>query len=376
MSTAKRTILHVLAPAETGGLESVVAALSRGQAQRGHRVLVASVVPPGGATPTCFRDLSDAGVTHVRLTVPTRSYLRERREVVALGRDVGADVAHTHGYRPDLVDGGPLRAAGVPTVTTVHGFIGGTARARLYERLQVRAFRRFDAVVAVSRALRDLLVSRGVPARRVRLIANAWASRSRPPDAAAARYRLGVADGTFHIGFVGRLGREKGADLLIEAIARMADVGRPVRVSMIGSGAERAVLEERAAELGIAGQVAWHGTQPDAAELFAGFDAFVLSSRSEGTPIVLLEAMAAGAPIIATAVGGVPDVVDESTAVLVPSGDVDALARAIASVARDGVGAGERVREARRVLGARHAASPWLDAYDAIYAEITGTTKA
>lgn len=156
MPTDRLTIVHVAAPAPVGGLESVVFALARGHAALGHRVHVVSVLDPG----TAQRPLADgvSGVTAYALEVPTRGHLRERAAVMAILRAAGADVLHTHGYRPDLVDGPLARRLSIPAVTTVHGFTAGGPKGRFFEWLQIRAYRRFDAVVAVSKPI----VERGV----------------------------------------------------------------------------------------------------------------------------------------------------------------------------------------------------------------------
>jgi glycosyltransferase involved in cell wall biosynthesis len=117
----------------------------------------------------------------------------------------------------------------------------------------------------------------------------------------------------------------------------------------------------------LADQVRWCGAVSDAAQLFKGFDVFVLSSRTEGTPIVLFEAMAAGTPIVATSVGGVPDVVSSREALLVPPDDPGALADAVRRVWADPVAAAARARRARERLETGFALAPWLASYDRIY---------
>lgn len=364
-AAAPLRIVHVLAPAPVGGAESVVRLLATGHARRGHIVSIAATVDSAtGEHPLLDALAGERGVSVHRIAVPGRAYHRERSAVRAVCAAVGADVAHSHGYRSDIIGAGGARALGVATVTTVHGFTGGDRKNRLYEWLQRRAMRRFDAVVAVSRALASTLRARGVPADRLRLIPNAFDAGATVLDRAVARTRLRLPDDAFVVGWVGRLGREKGADVLLDAVARLDGA---VLTAIVGDGAERDALVAQAVALGIGDRVRWCGVHPDAGALFAAFDAFALSSRTEGIPIVLFEAMAAGVPIVATGVGGVPEVVRETDALLVPPEDPATLADALRRVRRDPVGAAARARSAARRLHECFALDPWLARYESLY---------
>src|SRR5262245_41592009 len=151
MTTSRRlSILHLLAPASFGGLETVVASLAPALAGAGQHVAVGLVL-----TPTSAREhplevaLAGTGVEVERIVVGVRDYLGERRRVRGLLARHGAHILHTHGYRPDVIDTPIARSMGLPTVTTVHGYIGGGSKNRVYEWLQTRSFRKCDAVIAV-----------------------------------------------------------------------------------------------------------------------------------------------------------------------------------------------------------------------------------
>jgi glycosyltransferase involved in cell wall biosynthesis len=348
-----------------GGLERVVEALARGQGAAGHTVLVAAVIGREERDHPFVRALQAAGVDVETLALSGRAYLRERAAVRALCRRRRPTVVHTHGYRPDVVDAGVARDCGIPVVTTVHGFTGTDWKNRFYERLQRRVYRRFDAVVAVSRPIAEWLARDGVPPARIHLVPNAWAPGAAALSRADARRALGVPEAGCQIGWVGRFSPEKGPDVMVQALARLADL--PVTAVMVGVGSQLASVRAEAASLGVAARIVWPGIVPDAAGLFPAFDVFVLSSRTEGTPIVLFEAMAAGVPVVATRVGGVPDVVGDAEAVLVPSDDPQALAAAIRGVVENPKQAGARAAEARRRLAAQFSEGPWLARYEAVY---------
>jgi glycosyltransferase involved in cell wall biosynthesis len=213
------------------------------------------------------------------------------------------------------------------------------------------------------------LLRAGVSRGRVHLVPNAWDDSTAPLARSVARKTLGIGDDTFLVGWVGRLSHEKGPDVLLDAAQTLsADAG--IRFSIIGDGPQRERLQQRAAAAGGAEQIHWHGSRPDAATLFSAFDVFVLSSRTEGTPMVLFEAMAAQTPVIATEVGGVPDVLSSAQALLVPSEDAHALARAIQSVRADADAARARATAAFQRLRTEYTMSACLARYEAIYGTI------
>jgi len=215
--------------------------------------------------------------------------------------------------------------------------------------------------------MRDRLLGQSVPADRIHLIPNAWSSRVAIESRDRARQELKVSAESFLVGWVGRLSREKGPDILLDALADMRDPG--VEVAFVGDGPLRKEVED-GAKLNRGIKIRCHGMIPDAGRLFSAFDLFVLSSRTEGTPIALFEAMEASIPIVASAVGGVPDVVSTDEAMLVPPEDPKALGSAIRLVRSDAAAAAERARRARLRLLRDFAVSPWLDRYDALYSSV------
>jgi glycosyltransferase involved in cell wall biosynthesis len=373
-----RSILHVVAPAPAGGLERVVRALATGQSARGYTVTVAAVLERNmrrGADAAAeayehpfVTGFVGTGVLVVPVVVGRRSYLRERSAIRGLAEQHSAGIVHTHGRRPDIVDSGIARALDVPAVTTVHGFTGEGLRSFVNAAIQRRAFRRFDGLVAVSDTVAEALMRFGVPPARVHVIQNAYDQVAPPLPRAEARARLGAGSDEFVIGWVGRLSPEKGLDVLLAALAELRD--RPLTVAVIGSGGERAALESDAERRGVSGAVRWMGQVNDAPRLYSGFDLFVLSSRSEGTPIALFEAMDAEIPVVATAVGGVPAVVSSDEARLVAPGDPHALALAIRDAFDDPAPGHVRAASGLQRLRSLYAIDPWLDRYDRLYTEL------
>ena len=355
-----RRILHLLSPAPFGGLESVVELLAIGQHRRGIDVSVGVLVQEGDAEVALVRRLRDAGVPVRILATAPRRHDRQRRLVAALLREGRPDVLHSHGYVGDVMAWLTRGAGGTPHASTVHGFTGGGFKNRLYEWLQCRSFRGAGAVVAVSAKLAKDLEARGVPRERIQVVRNAWGAADDPLTTAPRRAAPGCS-----LGWVGRVSHEKGLDVLVNALPLLPM--RDWRLTIVGDGRERSLLELQVRDAGLGDRVTWTGAVPTASDYIRSADLLVISSRTEGTPMTLLEAMSARVPVVATRVGGIPDVVSEREAWLVPPDDPAALAAAIGNACVDRAEARRRADAARARLDAEFAVGPWLARYDIVY---------
>jgi glycosyltransferase involved in cell wall biosynthesis len=275
------------------------------------------------------------------------------------------DVLHCHGYRPDLLHGTTARSLGIPTVTTEHGSSKLGGRTAFFEWLQVRFFRYAGAVVAVSTPIAERLRGEGVPAHLVHTIPNGWVGGADFLSRDEARRQLGLSPDERVVAFVGRLIPAKGPDVFVEALLRLDDPD--VTAIVIGDGAQLDGLQERVREVGVDDRFRFPGSINPASPLFRAFDLFVLSSRTEGTPIVLLEVMSAGVPAVVTRVGGVPDVVGPDGAWVVPPEDPPALAAAIREALDDPAAREARVEAARERLDSEFSAERWLQRHEDLY---------
>ena len=326
---------------------------------------VAAVVHSNPDGHPVLRTLKEAGVPVSAILVPRRGYLEERREVRRLLEVSRPDIVHTHGYRTDLLDSGIARKLGIPTVTTVHGSSRMSWRTAVYEALQFRLLRRFQAVVAVSRPLVAAVRRARVPPERIRLVPNAWDGRFHPQTRVEARNALGLPLDAFVVGWVGRLIPVKGCDVFLRAVNELRDL--PVHASIIGGGPEQERLQALIVEPRVRARVNFHGSREAAAQFFRAFDVWVLSSRSEGTPMALFEAMAAGVPIVATDVGGVGDIVSDAEACLVPPEDPRALAACLRDIYSGRLRTQERVTAARTRLMEHFGTEQWIEQYVEVY---------
>jgi glycosyltransferase involved in cell wall biosynthesis len=354
-----------MAPARAGGLESVVVQLTSGLRARGHDVQVATVLAPGTQhNHPVVAALREHNVPVHELVLGTRDYLGERRAVRALLRGMNAEVLHTHGYRADAVLGDVARRDGRAHVMTLHGFVGGSRRGRLYEWLQIQAARYANGVVAVSAPIQERLRGHGIT-RNVHLLRNAVSPVLNPLSRADARLALGLPLHATLVGWVGRVSHEKGPDLFVEALA--CTNNDTLHGVVVGDGPELAACRVTAAALGVSNRLHWVGMVPSASRYLGAFDVLALTSRTEGTPMILLEAMDACVPIAATQVGGVPDLLTTDMAEfadeLTAKGIADAIDRIVKSSSRGALKAAAAKAHQRD----EYSLPLWLEVHENIY---------
>jgi glycosyltransferase involved in cell wall biosynthesis len=272
-----------------------------------------------------------------------------RRLRAMLARESRA-IVHSHGYKPDVM----LAALGIPRslacFATRHTWYSATAKMKAFEYLDKRALRRFDRVVAVSEEIyRDLLAT-GTPADRLSKIANGISAPS--VDAAARgaiRSEFKIAADEKLVVQIGRLTKSKCNAVLLKALAALSGEMK-IKVVLVGDGEERADLAAFARSVGVEERVVFAGYRRDAAAIMAASDLLAITSNKEGLPIVLLEAMAVGCPIVATPVGSIPDVLGADSAWIVPVDDEFALVRALREALGQPIIANERASRAKSVF--------------------------
>jgi glycosyltransferase involved in cell wall biosynthesis len=359
------SIVHVLSSYGVGGQERVALDLAIGQKRRGHEVAVISLAPePDGAMADEFRE---HGITALR--VPKHGGLDPTlvpRLLRAL-RERGVDVVHTHNPLP-LIYGAPAaRLAGAAAIHTKHGANPGELGHRLLRRAAALFTHAFVSVSDTT--ARQALALRDAPRSRMHTIPNGIRLDRYHPDPearAAARVELGLGD-AWVIGTVGRMDDYKNQALLVRALA--PHLSSRVRLVLVGDGPSRAEVDAAVAALPDRRWVVLTGRRMDVPHLLPAFDVFALSSRSEGLPLVVPEAMAVGLPIVTTAVGGLPSVVDDgSTGLLVPV-DEAMLSAALGKLIADPELAREMGQRAREVALERYSADRMVEAYLALYAQ-------
>jgi glycosyltransferase involved in cell wall biosynthesis len=296
----------------------------------------------GGRCAAFLSKVRSHGFPAVELAADTPNLVAAARELAGVLRDAGCDVLLCHGYKANLLGRPAARRVGIPAVAVSRGWTGEDRKVRLYEWLDRRHLRLMDHVVCVSdgQAAKVRRWCR-VPAGRVTVIRNsARLNAHAARDPGARRKLLGFFPGDSGVSRVvlaaGRLSPEKGFAVLVDAAAEVCRADPSAGFAVFGEGTLRPELERHVARLGLAGRFVMPGFRTDLDALVPAADVVALPSFTEGLPNVALEAGAAGVPVVATAVGGTPEVIaDGETGYLVPPGDPAALAARLGELLRD-----------------------------------------
>lgn len=365
-------ILHLIDSGGLYGAEVMLLDLAQEQQRLGLEPIIASI---GTARPGQKPLEAEAR----RRSIPVETFrmrpgpnLAGALAILRFAQRQGVDLLHAHGYKANILFGlmpRPLRR--LPLVSTVHGWTStsGWSRMRLYEWLDGLSLRGADQIVLVNSAMaaHPRLLPLG---QRCRVVDNGIAPSSgsalSPEDELAAFCRQG-----FTLCAIGRLSPEKGFDVLLSALANLTPQYPDLRLVLFGEGGQRPVLEQQIQRLGLQRRVRLPGYCATVRSYLPLCRALVLSSLTEGLPIVVLEAMQAKVPIIASAVGGVPEVLAQGQAgLLVPAGDVAALTAAIDQLLTEPDAATTRVAEAWRRVCEHYSSGAMARKYQTVYAGV------
>lgn len=363
-------ILRVIARLNMGGPAIHVSSLAAGLEPRGYETtLVAGSLARGEDSMAFLAE---------RLDIPVRTIPELQREVSPIDdarsvrrmreiiRELRPHILHTHTAKAGAIARAAALVSGAARppilVHTFHGHVlkgyFDPVRTAFFKEVERSLARVTDALVAVSPEVRDELVAAGIaPREKFSVIRLGIPLEERLGDATAGldyRRLYGISESAFVVGWVGRMTDVKDTDAVLEIVGAARDRGLEAVLVMVGDGPDRVRLEQLAHDIGIARSTFFVGYQPEVAGYYRLFDAFLLPSVNEGTPVSAIEALASGTPVVATRVGGVPDVVrDGEDGFLFEPGDTDDAAERLALLASDAtlrsaLGASGRERVLRR----------------------------
>lgn len=287
--------------------------------------------------------------------------LMNLKEIVGKGN---YDLVHTHGYLADLLGLTAARVSGLSVVSTCHGFINGGWKLSLYNRLDIEALAWFDRVIAVSDSISNGWLQSRVKPEKITIIENCASPLTESALITSMREKkrglMQIAADEILLGFFGRLSSEKGIVYLLEALKLLQDTELRVKLVLLGEGSQRTELEEIVRRDRLSEQVIFAGFEKKIEEWMAATDIFVLPSLTEGTPMALLEAMSFGLPCIASAVGGVPKVIESGEdGILVAPGNPSQIRDAVLSICNDDSQRDSISRKARQKIERNYDAGLW-----------------
>jgi glycosyltransferase involved in cell wall biosynthesis len=368
-------VVHLIKATGLAGAEAHLLVLLEGLRRAGIEAQLLILVEPGNPAEALGRAAAERGIPAARRVILSDLDVSLWPRLARDFRHVRPAIVHTHLIHADVHGLVAARLASVPiVVTTRHNL--NPFRARPFFRLLHRFYwPAVDAAIAVSDGVRrfSVDVEHAAPAG-VRTIRLGIDEPEAGADPAALRAELGIAASDRVVGMVGRLVEQKGFVFGLEAFARVADRFPNCRLVVAGDGPLRRVLERHAQGLGVSARVLFLGWRPDAAALMSAFDVLLVPSLWEGFGFVILEGMQRGLPIVASAVGGVPEVVaDGTTGLLTQPRDVAGIGRALAELLADDPHRqrlGRLARErAREHFSAQRMVADTIELYNGLVAE-------
>jgi glycosyltransferase involved in cell wall biosynthesis len=381
-------VLRVIARLNVGGPALHVAYLTAGLAERGYdTTLVAGTIARGEESMAFVADAHNVHIETLSELHREISPIRDLRAILRLARLIRRErpaILHTHTAKAGAVGRiAALLAGDARPPIVVHTFHGHVLRG-YFGRTMTFGFRTLErwlartttSLVAVSPEVRDDLVAlRVAPASKftvVRLgIDLAHRIASDGAQRRETRRQMGLRDDAFVVGWVGRMTAVKNTDSLVRALQALVDLGVDARLLLVGDGPDRDHLERYAHELGVMKRCLFLGYQEDVARFYDAIDALVLPSVNEGTPVSVIEALAAERPAVATRVGGTPDIIrDGIDGFLVDPADPGELAERLAELARDATRRAAMGAAGRARVLERYAVSRLIDDIDRLYREL------
>lgn len=300
--------------------------------------------------------------------------LSNLRQIHGLIRRYRIDIYHARDYKTCFI-GFLLKKVNpsLKLVFTAHGWINDSAKARFYTWLNLLSLRKYHRIIAVSRATKQIMVDSGIKDNEIDVVYNAidvdaW---RRDRIASTLREELRVVPGAKVVGVVGRLSNEKGISTTLAVAKRVLEERSDTYFVLVGDGPARAEVEQELAELNLSERVFVLGFRKDSANLYAGFDLFLSTSLTEGIPNTVLEAMAMEVPVVHTAVGGVPEMIEEGVdGILCRVGDVEGISGAVLSVLNDEEKARLLRMHGRETVCTRFSLPARMSAIERIYEEV------
>lgn len=367
-------ILHIIDSGGLYGAEVMLLQLMCEQQSLGHTPVLASIGSKGLAEKSIEIEAKRLGHQVHPFRMANGPNFIGAISVLRFARTIGAQLLHSHGYKGNILFGLlPRKFRRLPMLSTVHGWTscGRLTKMAVYEWLDKLSLKRVDRVVMVNPLMQQLPALRRL--HNTAVIENGIGAAAEDVDGLNPEIIEFIQRRTTIVA-VGRFSPEKGFASLLDAIAHLVESGHDVQLLLLGEGGLRQNLTEQIEALQLSERVLMPGHVAQVERYLSHCAVFAMPSLTEGLPIALLEAMRAGIPVVASNVGGIPDVLDAGRAgVLVPAADTQALVIALAGLLIDHERAEQLVKVARQRLAAKYSSRTMAEKYLDLYTQLIAT---
>ena len=386
----KKKIAYIITPVEFGGAEKVSLNFLRNIDRNQFLVYPVIFFLPWEGDSIFLQELKKEDYVVYKVHLSVRSSPKERDffrlircfkmifSILVKGR---FDLIHTHGYFADIITILIAKLLRIPVVSTCHGFIANDRKLKRYNLIDRIVLRFSDKIIAVSKEIKNELLKSGIKEFRIEVVLNAVQTDIDNNVLAQDRYKkrqlLNISEKDFVLGYVGRLSKEKGIQYLIEAARILNESDMPIKVLIIGDGPEKKDSECLVRQKGLEDKVFFTGFQTNVKSWIPAMDVFVLPSLIEGTPMALLEAMACRIPVVASAIGGIPEIITSGkTGLLVSPGKPEEIASGVISLYNSSSLRNSMAIAGQKRVRAKFDIKEWTRKIEAEYLKVIGERKA
>ena len=384
---SKYKIAYILTPIEFGGAEKVSLTFLRNVDRTIFDIYPILLTRPWEKFNLFIEEIKKANYQYVTIPVALKplsegkDYFRVFRcfkFLVSILMKHKYDIIHSNGYFADILGVPAAKIFSIPHVSTCHGYIATDRSLAIYNALD-RFFLRFSTkIIAVSDTIKIALINSGVKESRIEVIKNAVStdidSVLFAKNRQEIRHLLGIDDNDFVVGYSGRLSEEKGVRYLIEACKVLSKSGVNLKVLIIGDGPQKLELQQLVEESDLSDEIIFAGFQKEIESWLPALDLFVLPSLTEGTPMALLEAMAFGISVVASSVGGVPQVINSGeNGLLVSPAKIDEIVNAILVLINNKELCNTFSDAGKHTINEKFNIKDWVNKIESVYLDVIGS---
>ena len=373
MPESKLHVLHLSAPTALAGAERVMLTFLNKYDRQKFSVSVGSYLNLNYQDNLFTKAVENLDIPLIKILVGRNNLPSELWQTINIIRNNNVDLLHTHGYRSDISGFFAAKYTGIPIVSTLHGWTPISSKLRAYEAIDRWCLKKFDKVICVSKVIYNALSLSGFSDNKLTYLHNAVSleQADSPCNVKQLKEEMGWTEDDTIILSVGRLSPEKGLRVLLSAFQKKYSDSEHVKLVIVGDGPLRSELEEFSKELDIAKRVVFTGHRDNVQDYYKMANLFVMPSFTEGFPMALLEAMQAGLPVVATKVGGIPDIIESGVnGLMIEPDNIKCLGDAMQKILSDAELTTNLSLNAKHTIQNNYSAEPWAKQIESIYNDV------